>query len=278
MLSGFFGDIVGSVYEGRQWVSKDLSLFQNLPLNDNLSPSILKKDKFIREHYFWTDDSLCTLALYYAYINKSSPIDSLVYFCNKYSDISTGFGKSFEKWLKNPVPYGSYGNGAIMRLGFIPFINENLNNKLAIGLEYTGISHNHVDSYTSVEEFIKLIEKLKVASSVAIKKTIIEDVLIKFQFIKTVEMMHNDKKFEINSLTTFLQACRIILESDSYDNVFKNVFYVGGDSDTLACVAGNIAEHIWDFPRNYKDFVLELFIETPELSNLINDFILSTDS
>lgn len=65
MLSGFFGDIVGSIYEGRQWVSKDLPLFQSFPLKDDLAPSILNKDKnkFNRNSYFWTDDTLCTLAL-----------------------------------------------------------------------------------------------------------------------------------------------------------------------------------------------------------------------
>lgn len=277
MIAGFFGDIVGSVYEGRQWISKDFDLFQNLPLDENKNPYILNNTKFLRDEYNWTDDTLCTLALYSAYINNKSPIDELVYYCKKYDHLSKGFGKAFYKWLDNPEPYNSFGNGSLMRIGFIPFINENLQTKLDIAHSYTAISHNHIDSFTSVKEFVLLTDKLKnfdlnIPDIIFNKKLILKDILDRFEFKKTVDLMHLEKVFHINAITTFLQAVEIIYESNSIDDVLKNTFYVGGDTDTLACIALNIAEFIWDFPMPYKNIVLSKFEKTPDLKALIYDF------
>ncbi len=274
MITGFLGDIIGSVYEGRQWIDESLQIVQSLPLDENLAPNILKKDKFIRSSYSWTDDSLCTLALYHSYINNSDPIKSLVYFCKKYESEATGFGKSFRNWLDNPIPYHSFGNGAIMRIGFIPYLDITCEEKISLAYDYTSLSHNHLDSYTSVIDFIILTENLIKYSGKTIeyKKGILKSFLEKYDFNKTVKSMHNDKKFEINSLQTFLQAVRIVYESENETDFLRKSFYIGGDSDTLACVAGNISAFFWPLKKDYNNFVLSKFEGYDDLHSLIVHF------
>lgn len=116
MIAGIIGDIIGSVYEAHQWANKDISLIQSLPFDKAIIKPLFKEAKWVREDYSWTDDTLCTLALYKAFYTNSSPVSTMVELCKKYQNETIGFGRSFEKWLDNPVPYQSYGNGAVMRI------------------------------------------------------------------------------------------------------------------------------------------------------------------
>lgn len=273
MFAGIIGDVCGSVYEAHQWQEKDLELFMPLPLDLELVPPLFKNTKWVRKNYSWTDDTLCTLALYHAYIQGVDPVDSLVYYCKKYKNHSIGFGKNFEAWLDNPQPYGSFANGAIMRIGFIPYLNElSLTEKLRLGYAYTGISHNHSDSFMAVHEFITICHKISVMSDKSAVKQYLMDWLWDFSFHKSVDEMHEDKTFEMNALTTLQQSVRCVAEACSLEETLKNTFYVGGDSDTLACVAGNIASHVFHTPNDLLDKSLESLAQEEELYLLVRHF------
>lgn len=276
MIGGIIGDIIGSVYEGKQWDRRDLELFQTFPFTD--VSDVLKNTKWVRTTPGWTDDSLCTLALFSAYINKLSPVSELVRCCKKYANEATGFGGNFTKWLDNPVPYGSYANGSIMRIGFINHLDIPLQDKLDLAYDYTIISHNHEDSTTAVLDFVILIEEIK-NLTLAEKKAGIADYLKVVNWTETVESLHNKKAFDMNAWVTFKQALTIVLESNSFEEVMKLSCYVGGDTDTIACVAGNIAEHLWPIPTNLFDYLFDVFytdkMEDMELFGLINLFILN---
>lgn len=276
MIGGIIGDIVGSVYEGKQWDKRDLELFQTFPFTD--VSDVLKNTKWVRTTPGWTDDSLCTLALFSAYINKLSPVSELVRCCKKYANDATGFGGNFTKWLDNPVPYGSYANGSIMRIGFINHLDIPLQDKLDLAYDYTIISHNHEDSTTAVLDFVRLIEEIN-DLTLAEKKAGIAAYLNAVNWTETVETLHDKKVFDMNALVTFKQALTIVLESNSFEEVMKLSCYVGGDTDTIACVAGNIAEHLWAIPTDLFDYLFDVFytdkMEDMELFGLINLFILN---
>jgi ADP-ribosylglycohydrolase len=275
MIGGIIGDIIGSVYEGKQWDKRDLPLFQEFPFTD--VSDVLKNTKWVRTTPGWTDDSLCTLALFSAYINKRSPVDELVRLCKKYATEATGFGGNFTKWLDNPVPYGSYANGSIMRIGFINHLDLPLQDKLDLAYDYTVISHNHEDSTTAVLDFILLVENLKFIK-LEDKKNVIAAYLEKTGWTETVETLHAKKTFDMNALVTFKQALTIVLESNSFEEVMKLCCYVGGDTDTIACVAGNIAEHLWAIPTDLFNYMFDTFytnnVDEMELFALINLFVL----
>ena len=109
MLGGIIGDVIGSVYEAHQWQAKDLPFVLTVPIANIKDIKPMFKDlKWVREKQSWTDDTLCTLGLYHAYIYKEDPTKSLVSFCKAHNDEATGFGKAFTKWLDNPTPYNHH--------------------------------------------------------------------------------------------------------------------------------------------------------------------------
>jgi len=269
MLHGIVGDVIGSVYEAYQWKNKNLELLLTKEINYDFVTPFFKEAKWVRKSQSWTDDTLCTLALYNAYSKQESPIESMVHFCKKYKNESIGFGKAFEKWLDNPKPYASYANGSIMRVGFIPYLNISVEEKLKIGQQYTGISHNHFDCFKAVSSFIVISEKLKNGEDY---KKVIKEYLLENNYTKTVEDLHTDFKFEMNAMTTLLQSCVILLESNSFEEVLRNAFYVGGDSDTLGCVAGNLSSFVFELPKYLEEYALSTLKPFEDLYEIAIEF------
>lgn len=275
MIGGIIGDIIGSVYEAHQWSSKELPLIQKLPVDKNVVVPNFKDTKWVRTNYGWTDDSLCTLGLYKAYIEKTDFAQTLKDVCNRNLNDSIGFGKAFKNWLSQEVsePYNSYANGSIMRVGFIPFLNISLSQKLRLGHEVTKITHNHLNSYQAVQDFIVLCHTLKDDFK---NKNYSKDCLLTYldnqEFDLTVEDMHEENRFELNSLYTLCQAVSIVYESDSFEDTLRNSFYVGGDSDTLATVAGNLASVIYPIPENLMHVAEVAMATNKELYDLVVHF------
>jgi ADP-ribosylglycohydrolase len=277
MLGGIIGDVIGSVYEGHQWQRKDLELVLSNHVSEqkDIKP-MFEKLKWVRKDQSWTDDTLCTLALYHAYLYNEDPTQTLVRVCKKYNDEATGFGKAFAKWLDDPVPYNSLGNGSIMRIGFIPYINKPLSVKLKLGHDYTAISHNHEDSFKAVESFITICDALQQAKEQGLEhKEILNEYLTANSIIDTVESLHKEFVFELNAKKTLNQAIVILSESHSFKDALANCFYVGGDSDTLACVVGNMAGIVYSIPNDLLSLSLNTLKPYPELNDLVNKFITS---
>ena len=90
---------------------------------------------------------------------------------------------------------------------------------------------------------------------------------------ETVEDMHNKKSFEMNALTTLKQAVAILYESTSFEDVLKNCFYVGGESDTLACVACNLASSYYAISNKLQNIAMNSLTDNKELYELTLHFI-----
>jgi len=85
--------------------------------------------------------------------------------------------------------------------------------------------------------------------------------------------MHNKKSFEMNALTTLKQAVAILYESTSFEDVLKNCFYVGGESDTLACVACNLASSYYAISNKLQNIAMNSLTDNKELYELTLHFI-----
>jgi len=161
-----------------------------------------------------------------------------------------------------------------MRLGFIPYLNEPLDTKLKLAYDYTAISHNHEDSFKAVEDFVIICDALQQAKKNGLEhKDILKGYLDRNNIKETVESLHKEFKFELNAKKTLDQAIVILYESKNFKEVLINSFYVGGDADTLACIAGNMAELVYDIPEDLLKFSLKTLEPYPELDNLVKKFI-----
>lgn len=260
MKAGIIGDILGSTFEGYQW--KDENLPWTVASRHQGVDKLLKDTPFVRTTPFWTDDTLCTLGLWKAYSQGLPVAETLRDFCLQYGDIATGFGKSFRSWLATGENPHSKGNGCIMRIGFIPHLPLSLENQKRLAEECTRITHDHPESLEAVSRYVELADAIKKRG---------KDAVLEIEG-ETVEGYHQQRRFEALALPTLAQAVAILKESDSLESVYRKAFYIGGDCDTLACVAGSLAEFMYPIPTPWITLIHGVFENYPEMQALLQAF------
>jgi ADP-ribosylglycohydrolase len=261
MIKGAIGDFIGSIHEGYQWTNKNQDL---LEVNIESIPVITKLFQ-AREKHSITDDTICSLGLLKAYFNDDlshGAAQTLSTFCKSYREC--GFGGQFEKWIDDPVPYESFANGCLMRLGFLEFVAPE--QRLKYALMYTLISHDHNESIEAVIDYVKLFNEYTLLYKIAKQREV----------VKTVEDYHNDKKFVISAKETLNQAIAVLKESDSFEEVLINCMYIGGDTDTLATIACELSPY--NAPNYLEEIVKKsLVFGTDETYSMILENLLLED-
>jgi ADP-ribosylglycohydrolase len=243
MLGAIAGDIIGSVYEYNQIKVKDFDLF-------------------IIDSTF-TDDTVLTVALADSILNDIAYIDNLKKFYNLYSDVP--YGASFRKWVKseNSMPYNSWGNGAAMRISPVGFYYNDLEIILKKAKEYTEITHNHPEGIKGAQATASAIFLAKTGAS---KKEIKEFIESKFNYdlSKHIDEIRPTYEFDLSCQRTVPQAIRAFLDSEDFEDAVRNAVSLGGDSDTLACITGGIAQAYYQGVPDY--------IET-EVYNILDEYL-----
>lgn len=259
MLGAIIGDIVGSTFEAENHRSPFFELFR-------------KDGRF-------TDDTVCTVAVadilekcYPDNMDDDSISNMLRLWCCTY--LNRGFGSMFYQWIANAVnrPYGSYGNGALMRVSPVALfaVSRGISKEeaLIIANQVTKITHNHeqalkaVAIYTDIlYDFLKYrVDNGQSIPYVAAKEQIVEK-LIKYGYAlpETINKYRVTIEFDLTCDTSLSIALAAILETDNFDDVLYQVVSVGGDSDTYAAIAGAVAEAIYGIPEGHMDAIKPYF-------------------
>ena len=125
MWGAVIGDIAGSRFEGSRGGPKSF--------------------EFFHQRCRYTDDTVCTAAVADIIVNDHRPDSTLQAWCRRHPD--RGYGGHFRKWIAStaPTPYGSFGNGAAMRVGPAAFLyrGRSLEEALATSDRVTEITHDH---------------------------------------------------------------------------------------------------------------------------------------
>ncbi len=66
------------------------------------------------------------------------------------------------------------------------------------------------------------------------------------------------------------QALACFFEGESYEDVIRNCISIGGDSDTLAAIAGGIAEAYYGIPDDIRDQIWDYL--SPVLTGVCKEF------
>ncbi|KGF71397.1 crystallin [Neosynechococcus sphagnicola sy1] len=219
MLGAIVGDIVGSTYEGKIIRSKDFELFSS------------------KSHF--TDDTVLTIAVADSILNNDNNYtQSIKQYFNQYP--RAGYGARFMLWgfSDSLEPYNSFGNGSAMRVSPIAYAFDDLETVLKEAERSASVTHNH-------PEGIKGAQAIAVAIFMARKK------YSKPEIKAFIENTFNyDLSLELNTVEpagvtcqrSVPQAVIAFLESTGFEDTIRNAIFIGGDSDTLACMAGGIAE------------------------------------
>lgn len=234
MIGAIIGDIVGSRFEFDNVYAKDFELFT--------------KD------CSFTDDTICTVAIADAIYRKIDYKDSLLEWCRKYPHPKGSYGVSFERWWRsdNPQPYNSFGNGSAMRVSQIGFYYNSLMKVLEEAEKSAKVTHNHEEGIKGAQSIAGSIFLLRTGYTKNNVKKWLES-MFGYDLSHTVSYLREHNKFNETCQVTVPQAIICFLESNGFEDAIRNAVSIGGDSDTIACIAGGLAESFYGVPDELFD-------------------------
>jgi ADP-ribosyl-[dinitrogen reductase] hydrolase len=229
MLGAIIGDIVGSPYE-----------FQNLR-SKRFEPLFHPSARF-------TDDTVCTVAIADAILNAVHPEDSLVRWCRAYAE-NGGWGKRFALWFMadERAAYDSWGNGAAMRVSPVGFLAQTEDQVVEWSDQVSGVTHSHPEALASAQAVAlsvfwarKKVNADEIRSRVTARygyvlDTPLED--IRATYVRTER-----------AIDSVPQAINCALQATGLEDAIRSAVSIGGDSDTIAAIAGGIAEAMFGLP------------------------------
>ena len=253
MIGAIIGDIAGSIYEWNRIKIKEF--------------------EFFGAGCHITDDSVCTAAVADILLHDRPPASTMQEWCRRYPD--AGYGGKFRHWIEeqHPRPYGSYGNGAAMRVSPAAFLNRgtDLSIALAAADEVTMITHNHDEGIKGARATVHAIWLAYEGENVNRIREIIAQVY-GYDLSRSVDDIRPGYSFNETCQETVPEAITCALESDNFEDAVRNAVSLGGDSDTLAAIAGSIAEAVHGIPPDIRAFVEDAYlVHHPDIHDVIKE-------
>ena len=233
MIGAIIGDIVGSVYEFNNHRSKEFPLFQ------------AKSD--------FTDDSVLSFATAKVLLDGGDYAATYQRFARAYPD--RGYGGRFGKWmwLKDPKPYYSFGNGSAMRVAPVGFAFADAETTLVEAKRSAEVTHNHPEGIKGAQAVALAIWMARQGEDRdAIRQAIEKQ--FGYDLSRTCDLIREVNKFDETCQGSVPEAITCFLESMDFEDCIRLSISIGGDSDTIACIAGGIAQAYY---REISDWIVE---------------------
>lgn len=243
MLGAIIGDIAGSRFEFHNYKKK--GPFQLL------HPSCRP-----------TDDSVMTLAVAEAILrcqgNYSALGEQAVRSMRTLGRLypRAGYGGMFSRWLQSNSdgPYYSYGNGAAMRVSPCGWAAGSIEEVAELSYLVTGVTHNHPEGLKGGEAIAVSIYLIRQGCSIPELREYISRHYYVLDF--TLDQIRPSYRFDVSCQGSVPQAITAFLESNSFEDTIRNAISIGGDSDTIAAMAGSIAEAYYGIPEELRSGAL----------------------
>jgi len=250
MIGAIAGDMIGSIYENNNIKTTDFPLFQPASA--------------------FTDDTVLTVALADSILQGADPAVKFKEYYNLYPD--AGYGSGFIKWAcgQSMEPYNSWGNGSAMRVSPVGFAYDSLDEVLEQAQKSAAVTHNHMEGIKGAQAVATAIFLARTGK----KKTCIAEYIqenFKYRLDEPLASIRKHYKHDSSCQGTVPQAITAFLESADYEDAVRKAISIGGDSDTIACITGGIAQA---FYRDIPDFILDRVYQTldPRLRQVVTLF------
>ena len=233
MLGAIIGDIAGSTYEFRNATKED---FELLP-----------------EGSFYTDDTVLSIAIADAILSKRTYKDCLLEYARKYRNM--GYGMKFKKWYhqEDPQPYNSFGNGSAMRVSPVGWAFDTIEEVLEEAKKTAEPTHNHPEGIKGAQATAAAIFMARKGKSKSEIKIFIGSEF-DYDLSRSYEMVKATHKYNEICQKTVPESLICFLESENFEDALRKAIWIGGDSDTIACITGSIAEAYY---KSIPDYLLE---------------------
>ena len=209
----------------------------------------------------YTDDSIMTLAVAEAFLQSGSTdtdkqvkarlVERLQYWGNLYP--YAGYGCRFMDWLsaRDPKPYNSFGNGSAMRVSAVGWLFDDLSTTLHMAQLSAEVTHNHPEGVKGAQATAAAIFLSRIGHSKEEIKAYIESTF-GYDLSHTCDEIRPKYRHVESCQETVPEAITAFLEGESFEDVIRTAVSLGGDCDTLTCIAGSIAEGFYDVPEELK--------------------------
>ena len=228
MLGAIIGDIVGSTYEWYNVKTEDFELFPaGSRFTDDTVLSVAVAEKLLNKDRA-TMGSRKAYALWYKQYYRRYP--------------NAGFGQMFAQWATEDGfrVQRSFGNGAAMRVAAIGWAYETLEEVLHATKVSCYYTHNHPEAIKGAMMIAAAVFLArKYTDKAELKKYLEKNCHCKFQ---PLDALREGYVFDSRASYSVPPAIEAFLESDSYESAIRKAISIGGDSDTIACMAGGIAQ------------------------------------
>ena len=247
MLGAIIGDTVGSVYEFHNTKDYNFTMFNS--------------------ESCYTDDIVMTMAVAHWLLNDPEHTyeyleDSMVLFAEHCPCPMGGYGGGFYRWLFFPKemhafaageqvplydsprgrrPYGSFGNGSAMRVSAVGSFFDTLEKTIEVAGKSAAITHNHPEGIKGAQATAAAIFLARTGKSKDEIRRYIEDAF-GYNLGVSWDYWHEMYEWEDSCQGTVPQAIIAFLSSSSFEDAIRRAVSLGGDSDTLSCITGGIAE------------------------------------
>jgi ADP-ribosylglycohydrolase len=250
IIGAIAGDIIGSVYEWHNVKTVDFDLFCDIST--------------------FTDDSVLTFATMDAVMNQKSYVETYQLFGRNYP--RRGYGGNFYSWIysESPEPYNSWGNGSAMRVSPVGWYGKSLDEVMAEAQRSAEVTHNHPEGIKGAQSTAAAIYMARTGKTKdEIKKFITNT--FDYDLDRKIDDIRPDYEFDVSCQGSVPEAIIAFLESTDYENAIRLAISIGGDSDTIACITGGIAEAYYGtVPENITENVLKILPD--ELVRIVEEF------
>lgn len=250
----------------------------------------------------WSDDSAMTLITIEHLINDTSLADLKQAFCDwayrgywTYNDepsfdVGLTISEVLNRWEKNgpfeqaKTDEKSNGNGALMRILPIALYSYKRSIEERYVKDYATLTHGHIRSTLCCMHYTYVVHHLMDGMTVAQSLENANQQLRSLLNDYPNEKPHFERIFSISALTrddinsngyvihTLEAVYWSMLNSSSYYDTIFNAVHLGGDTDTVAAIAGGLAGIYYD-ELNVPEDWMELIPKRDDIDKLLDRFV-----
>jgi ADP-ribosylglycohydrolase len=233
MLGAIAGDVIGSVYEHRPIKTRQFPLFQ-------------QSSRF-------TDDTVLTVAIAAAILEEKSYLETLKDYTRRYPN--AGYGSHYWHWAHSDQEeaYDSWGNGSAMRVSPIGFAYDSIERVLEEAERSAAVTHNHPEGIKGAQATALAVY---LARSNSGKDEIRSQLRTRFGYDlgRHINEIRPAYSFDVSCQGSVPEALISFLDSNDFEDAIRNAISLGGDSDTLACIAGGVASAFYgEIPTHIEE-------------------------
>lgn len=253
MFGVIIGDIAGSRFELDNCKSKEFELFD--------------------AECCFTDDTVMSLAICDALMNSKSDMSDLG--ANAVKSMQTfgrrypraGYGGSFRRWIfsDDPQPYNSWGNGAAMRVSACGLFASGVEEAERLSRCVTVVTHNHPEAIKGAQAVAAAVFLAKAGKTMQDIREYITNNYYSIDF--TLDEIREHYSFDVSCQGSVPQALEAFFESTDFEDCIRTAVSIGGDSDTIAAIAGGIAEAYYGIDEQMKKHAAA-YLDEYQLSTL----------